>query len=293
MIKYKRKINMVPGGQPDAAIRMNQYDTDVVLELELYTSDGEFALDPNTELAIRGVKPDGNGVSVPGTIRTEIEKYTNIEKYIACIEVDPQMTAVAGDTKYKLVLINDGKELNTGSFVVEVDRAALDKDTLPSESVIREIVDTIDRTDEFLKASRSITKAKKEISDAVEGAKEAQKSAEAAREAAEKEKESAKVAVQAVLEGVEVIKKALEDLQNARDSALKDIETAGDAVRQKTLDEITSQIGLLGAINTEMEQTARTALEKATEAEKTVTEFINTQGNLRGRVDALEEATKG
>lgn len=283
MIKFRRKLNVVTG-DPPAVIRMSQYDTDVILEFELFASDGIFTVEPDTAVMVRGVKPDGNGISIEGSLLSRQDKYTKESTYIARIEVDQQMTAAAGKAQYKLALINAGKELNTGVFVVDVDRAALDKDALPSSSVIREITDTLDRTDDFLKASRSITKAKKEIA---ENAQAAQDAKEAVLEAAKAAEESLKSAEEA-LKAAGDIRKALtglfEELNTAKSAVIADIEEEG----RKRMDDIIGHEAILAQANTEVMSTANWAMEVAKATQKTVDDFISTQGNLRGRVDAME-----
>ena len=167
MIKYKRKLNVIAADQPEP-IRLGQYDDDVALEFELYSSEGILTIDPDTAVAIRGIKPDGNGISVEGVLKCTQDKRTRQNVYTALVDVTKQMTACAGECRYKLVMTRGGKELNTCSFIVIIDRTTLDKDVIPSESEIREIVETLDRTDDLLKASRSITKAKKDIEEAVQ-----------------------------------------------------------------------------------------------------------------------------
>ena len=144
MIKYKRKVSIIAGESP-SPIRLSQYDSDVVIELEIYATEGVLEIDPDTAVAVKGTKPDGNGISIDGELIVKSDKRTGISTYTAIIDVIPQMTAVAGESKYKLSLTKDGKELNTGSFAIVIDRAAMDKDTLPSESVIKEIVDSFSR----------------------------------------------------------------------------------------------------------------------------------------------------
>ena len=346
MIKYRRKLNVVTG-DPPAVIRMSQYDTDVILEFELFASDGIFTVEPDTAVMVRGVKPDGNGISIEGSLLSKQNKYTKESTYIARIEVDQQMTAAAGRAQYKLALINAGKELNTGVFVVDVDRAALDKDALPSSSVIREIMDTLDRTDDFLKASRSIAKAKKEIA---ENAQAAQDAKETALEVAKAAGESLKSAEE-VLKAAGDIRKALDELEAAKVAAVSavedskariahDVEAALDAVMKdieskriamigdidaekidlkavakvllddlsaaksaaitgigeegrKRMDDIIGHEAILAQANTEAMNTANWAMEVAKVTQKTVDDFISAQGNLRGRVDALETKVYG
>lgn len=215
MIKYKRKVSIIAGESP-SPIRLSQYDSDVVIELEIYATEGILEIDPETAVSLKGTKPDGNGISVDGELTVNKDKRTSTVTYIATFEVIPQMTAVAGESKYKLSLTKDGKELNTGSFAIVIDRAEMDKDTLPSESVIKEIVDTMDRTDELLAAAKSIKAAKKDIEnvrsimDDIDGLK---------------------AEIGEIARGVEVLKDSVDDdIEQAKQNALKDIDDCAKIV---------------------------------------------------------------
>ena len=131
MIVYRRLINMVPGGQV-AVVNMSQYDSDVTLEFELYASEGTFVVQDGTTVLIRGTKPDGNGISLDGTLESTQDPETGQYVHLVTVEVTQQMTAVAGKALYELSLRKDNVELNTANFVLDIERAPLDKDTPPS-----------------------------------------------------------------------------------------------------------------------------------------------------------------
>ena len=158
MIVYNRRINMVPGEVP-VYIHMSQYDSDITLEFELYASEGTFVVESGTTVLIRGTKPDGNGISIDGEIESTQDPETGQYVHLVTIEVDQQMTAVAGKSLYELSLRKDGKELNTANFVLDIERAPLDAETLPSESVIKELVDVIDQADEIMQAAEDVLNA--------------------------------------------------------------------------------------------------------------------------------------
>lgn len=144
MITLTNKIDMAVGGLPPV-IHMGQYDSDFSLVFELYSSSGEFDLQTNTTAEIRGTKTDGNGYSANATIDITNKKVT--------ITGDVQMTAAAGRNVYELVLKRSNKELSSTNFVLDVEHAALDRDTIPSESKIKELINVIDRTDELIAAA--------------------------------------------------------------------------------------------------------------------------------------------
>lgn len=145
MITYHKLLSMMPGASPNA-IKLNQYDSDFTLEFELYVSEATFSLEGTITAAIRGTKADGNGYSAEATL----------SENVVTVVGDQQMTAVAGDNIFEIVLTKDDKELSSANFIIHVERAALDKDTIVSQSKIRELVNVIDKTDDLLAAASSV-----------------------------------------------------------------------------------------------------------------------------------------
>lgn len=144
MITITNPLDMHSSGVP-LHVHLSQYDEDFTLVFNLFASVGTFSIDSGTTVAIRGTKTDGNGYSVAATLDVSNKRVT--------VAGDQQMTAAAGPNEFELTLSKNDKELNTANFIIDVERAALDKDTLPSGSVIRELVDVIDRTDEIIAAA--------------------------------------------------------------------------------------------------------------------------------------------
>ena len=230
MIKYKRRLNIIATDPPEP-IRLGQYDTDVTLEFELYSSEGILTIQPDTKVAIKWIKPDGNGISVDGVLECNQDKRTKQITYLARIEATPQMTACAGECRYKLALTKDDKELNTCGFIVIVDRASLDKDILPSESEIREIVETIDRTDDLVKAAREVKKAKKEIEEISKDALSAKDEVLGVLKSVNEAKDTVGKLLGEIREQAVVIGDMLKVLESAKESALEEIGSAkGSAV---------------------------------------------------------------
>ena len=120
---------MVPGGKVEV-INMSQYDSDVILELELYASEGIFVVQSGTTATIRGTKPDGHGIDIDADIETT-QGVTTVT-----VEVDPQMTAIAGRALYELRLLKDEAELNTANFVLDIEQAPLDVSVVSVVSVV-------------------------------------------------------------------------------------------------------------------------------------------------------------
>lgn len=134
MITHARKIDMYPASVP-VVVHLSQYDDDFTLEFTMFSSVGEFTVETGTTAKIRGTKKDGKGYSANATINTTQKKVT--------VTGNQQMTAIAGRNVYELVLTRNNKVLSTANFILDVEPAAMDANTVESESVIQEIGETV------------------------------------------------------------------------------------------------------------------------------------------------------
>ena len=161
MLTQTYDLNLSPGGVP-LHIDVSQYDAaSRTLVFNLFSADGVVSFPSGTAAEIRGTKPDGNGFSYEATFSGNTVTVTLTE----------QMAAVAGKVNCEIVLYKgtpatteepasqDYQQLATANFILRVERAALDKDTLPSTSEIRQLVEVIDRTDELLDAAQTVVDA--------------------------------------------------------------------------------------------------------------------------------------
>lgn len=258
MIKYKKKLDMVSGTSP-ATVWLNQYDTDVILEFELFATEGIFVVESGTIVSIRGTKPDGNGISMTAELNSITDPDTGVETFYATVNVDQQMTAVAGKSHYELTLMKGSKELNTANFIMAVERAALDKDTVISGSVVRELVDIMDNSDEIIAAA--------------EAAVEARSAVEQAAQDAEGSKTAAQAAAQAASDAASAASSSAEETASTADSAMYEI---NEKARQ------------IAAVTTNAQEIALQAMSKSTDAENEVAEFIASQTGLKERVMLLQ-----
>lgn len=127
-ITITKDLNVVSVGVPPV-IHLSQYDSDFTLVFNLYASNGAFTMPTGTTAEIRGTKKDGNGYDKAATVSGNTVTVTG----------DEQMTAAAGCNVFEIALYKSGKRLNTINFILQVERAALDADTITSESVLREL----------------------------------------------------------------------------------------------------------------------------------------------------------
>lgn len=143
------KLNMSPSGR-SPVIRIGQYDSDFSIVFSLYyAGNATWTMESGTTAKIRGTKTDGTGYSANCT-------QVDITNKKVTVAGDQQMTAVAGDCVYEIVLYKGTKELSSVNFVLKVERAALDAETIPSESKIKEIQDLGTKADEIIEAYENL-----------------------------------------------------------------------------------------------------------------------------------------
>ena len=151
MITHTYDLDMVPGGV-QVVVHLSQYDDDFSLVFNLFARTGDFTIPSGTNAYIRGTKLDGTGYSVSANLDISNKRVT--------VSGDKQLTAVAGAQTFELSLVRNNKTHNTANFVLWIERAALDKDTPPSQSVLRELVGYIDRASEIINAGQQYTSYK-------------------------------------------------------------------------------------------------------------------------------------
>lgn len=157
MIIHEFDLDMIPGGNVPS-IRVNQYDEDFNLKINLFSRNGNFSVLSGTTALVRGTKPDGNAysaeVSVSGTVVT--------------VPGNQQITAAAGKAIFEISLRRNGKELNTANFVIDIEQAAMDKDTVASTSVVRELVDIMDNSEEIINAGQQYENSQRAMEELTE-----------------------------------------------------------------------------------------------------------------------------
>ena len=150
MLNRTFELDMVPGGIP-LSVHLSQYDSDVTLNFQLYASSGVLNIpNENVTAEIRGTKLDGNGISAQATFAV-IDDIPTVS-----VQVTKQMTAIAGKNTFELVLIatsgDTEYQLPSANFYLDVERAALDYDTLKSKSEILEIQEILADADSVIEA---------------------------------------------------------------------------------------------------------------------------------------------
>ena len=165
MLTRPFSLDMVPGGVP-LVIHVSQYDSDQQLILSLFSSQGTLDIPASDVSAIvRGTKLDGNGIQYDCSLAFVADVPT------VTVQLTQQMTAVAGKNPFEIVLTatdlnGNAYELPSATFYLNVKRAALDYDTIGSNSDIKEIADVMSKADQLIEAATDIKEAAEAIIDA-------------------------------------------------------------------------------------------------------------------------------
>ena len=136
MLTIPIKLDATPDGLCKE-IRIKQYASDFKIVATLVTTTGEITIEGGTSVYLRGTKRDGKGWQLGGT------RSGNTVTFSGTHEQMQQMTAVAGKQKFEAVLIHDGKELPFASFILDVQRAAMDQNTITDSSNLAEVKNQI------------------------------------------------------------------------------------------------------------------------------------------------------
>ena len=127
MLTITKKLDVTPVGLPQM-IRIKQYASDFKLVFQLFASQGELTMEAGTTVILRGTKRDKRGWQLGGTRSGTTVTFSGTHDQMQ------QMTAIAGKNLFEVVLRHGGKELPCGTFILDVQRAAMDANTVePSQ----------------------------------------------------------------------------------------------------------------------------------------------------------------
>ncbi len=273
MYTRRIRVDVTPGGKPKV-IHVSQYDSGSRnLEFALFSDDAEFIMPEGAEAEINGTKPDGNGFSVLGTVDGNVVSVTLTE----------QMAAIAGRVPCKIMVEKSGKKLLTETFILMVDRAALDKDTLHSESTIRQLVEIEDRADEIIAAAGQIADTAATVTQA---AQDAESAAQAADEAAQDAARDAQAAAQDA-ETVALIKSQVEGCGDQIDADKRAALDAISEARTNALENINAKTQQIIDYTAHSDEVAAQAFSKANNLENDVAEVMNTASAMRDSLQVI------
>lgn len=218
MYSKRIKLDVTPGGEPQV-IHVSQYDAGSrTFEFELCSPerDTEFEIPAGATAEIKGTKPDGNAFSYD----------VSIEDGAVIVPLTEQMAAVAGRVPSKITILKNDKKLLTEKFVFLVDRAAMDKDTVSSESELKEFATIMEDPSQIVTAAREATAAKTAALEAQTAAENARSEAVEAKNDAEDAKTAAESALATVNEKAAEVAGAADAVTESKQEALQAIVAA-------------------------------------------------------------------
>ena len=301
MLKRTYELDMVPGGIP-LSVHLSQYDSDVTLIFQLYASQGTLDIPTSGVTAeIRGTKLDGNGIAKECTFAV-VDSVPTVT-----VQMTKQMTAIAGKNTFELVLKSTlgttEYELPSANFYLEIERAALDYDTLQSKSEIQEIEEILSNADGIIAALEVSRETQANMAALTQRAETAATNAESNAGAVEQAKTDALAAKDAAVSAVQGFNDTvngasaslLQNLQTEGNTQLSRIQNAGDGLEEYAA-------GVISGAKTEMEESknsvitdvsaaATSAVDEVNEAKTTAMETISSAAteieNIKTEADTV------
>lgn len=148
LISKSFNLDMTPGVMPQV-INVSEYDVNRQLIIFLRHNGGAFTPAAGTTAKIEGTLSNGFGFSEDADLSGNSVSFTLTES----------MTAVAGRAWVKVKLTNDGAPVSSCGFIMDVDRAGVEADTvIGAPGFEQQIVDAVnDWLDEHPPASGGVT----------------------------------------------------------------------------------------------------------------------------------------
>ena len=116
-------LELIPQGVPPI-IHVSQYDKGQTWLIDVTENGIPFTIPADTSATVQGTKPDNTGFQYSGTADGTQVEFT----------LQEQMTVLAGEYDCELVLVNGNDQVATINFILQVEPAALDDETVISET---------------------------------------------------------------------------------------------------------------------------------------------------------------
>ena len=132
MITQSLNTNLIPG-QVKPRVNVSQYDkSSRTLSFALYNGNQVFNIASGMTAMIEGTKPDGHAFQYNASVSTGSN--------IVTANLTQQMAVVAGEVNCEIVIQQGSERLATGNFIIDVEPAALNDDSIPSDSELPMII---------------------------------------------------------------------------------------------------------------------------------------------------------
>lgn len=211
MYTQETNLNIVPSGVRPV-IHCSQYDNNIsAIKFSLYKDNVAFPVPSWAAVIINGQKPDKTGFSYAASA---------INGNVVTIDVTQQMTAIAGDVLCELRLRSNAQIIGTLNFILRVEPAPLNDETIISETeipLIEQAVDIAANLAEYIQATYDNAAAAEASARAA-----AISATDAATDAASAASDAA--SVQELYDSIETAKQNANNAASAANAAAQEIE---------------------------------------------------------------------
>lgn len=192
---------------PKKYLKVSQYDTGRRLLITLIKNDGSmFKIPTEASASINGLKPDGNGFRYD----------CSIENNKVVVDMQEQMTVLAGCVKCEILLSKGGERIATANFMLSVEESPLSENTPISSTDIPLLQKAIEASETVLSVEKTV---KGYSESASKSAQSSQESAESASSASASSAESATNSSSSAQASAESANSASQSATNAQTSA--------------------------------------------------------------------------
>ena len=123
MTNQSFNLELISKGVPPI-VHVSQYDKGQTWTITVTENGIPFSIPANTSVTVQGTKPDATGFQYSGTASNSVVTFI----------VQQQMTVLAGEYDCELVLVNGNDQVATINFILDVEAAALNNETIISET---------------------------------------------------------------------------------------------------------------------------------------------------------------
>ena len=203
-------------------VKVSQYDSGRRLLITLIKNDcSMFKIPSEASASINGLKPDGKGFRYD----------CSIENNKVVVDMQEQMTVLAGCVKCEILLSKGGERIATANFMLSVEESPLSENTPISSTDIPLLQKAIEASEIVLSVEKTV---KGYSESASKSSQSAQKSAESASNASASSAESARNSSQSAQASAESANSASQSATNANASAENASESATTASEKAT-----------------------------------------------------------
>lgn len=262
-------------------VKVSQYDTGRRLLITLIKNDGSmFKIPSEASASINGLKPDGNGFRYD----------CSIENNKVVVDMQEQMTVLAGCVKCEILLSKGGERIATANFMLSVEESPLSENTPISSTDIPLLQKAIEASETVLSVEKTV---KGYSESASKSAQSSQASAESALNASNASAESANSASQSATNASAKATEAKKSETNAKQSETNASNSAKEA--QKSADSAIQTKAEVEQLKKETIEQASTLTESAkqeisTVKDATVTEVTELKNSTVSEITNLKDS---